>query len=758
MKHQLTINIFQALFIGLFGFLLTANAASGDLDTTFSFDGIASEAIGGTATDNANASVIQPDGKILIAGNATFGERRGCMITRFNPDGSFDTSFNGNGKAFYANGYSAVCYSLALQPDGKIIAAGSNEYSAAAYGGVIVRFNPTGTLDTTFDGDGAVTSLSFSINSIALQPDGKIVASGYDRFISGGTSLVARYNPNGSIDTSFNGNGMTLIANSGSFSSLAVQADGKIIGAGTVNLNFMTSSDFLIVRYNTDGSPDNSFDGDGIVTTHIDGLDQAKAVKIQSDGKILASGGCRVFNSNEDYALVRYNTDGSLDTSFDGDGKVTTDFLTFADESAALFIQPDGKIVAAGSSTNGTNGNFSLARYNPNGSLDTSFDGDGKVTTPINNFSDILTSASIQPNGKIVAVGYSRIASSPDNHTLLINYNADGSLDTLFDGDGKLKPAISVGRSGSNAVAIQTDGKIVAAGFSYFDSKSKFTLARYNPDGSYDTTFGGNGKVILGIGNTSFMYAEAVAIQTDGKIVVGGYISEDTGTTDFAVARYNADGSPDTTFDGDGLATADIFGTDYLNAMIIQPDGKIAAAGRSQNTNAVNYGTLVRFNTDGSLDTSFDGDGKIIAQSPDAYAFNALAIQPDGRIIAAGESLASGGVHNFAVIRYNPNGSPDTTFNGSGKAITTVSGGIDTISGVFVQPDGKILAAGDAYYGNGIDRFAMARYNPNGSPDTSFDGDGIVTSNFPNPLYQSNAVVRTGSKILATTNRRTCPL
>ncbi len=752
MKNKPAIIVLQILFFALFGFLLTANAAPGDLDTTFSFDGIASEAIGGTATDNANASVIQPDGKILIAGNATFGDRKGCMITRFNPDGSYDTSFNGNGKAFYANGYSAVCYALALQPDGKIIAAGSNEYSAAAYGGVIVRFNPTGTLDTTFDGDGAVTSLSFSINSIALQPDGKIVASGYDRFISGGTSLVARYNPNGSIDTSFNGNGMTLIANSGSFSSLDVQADGKIIGAGTVNLNFMTSSDFLIVRYNTDGSPDNSFDGDGIVTTHIDGLDQAKAVKIQSDGKILAAGVCRLYNSNEDYAITRYNTDGSLDLSFDGDGKVTTDFLTFVDEAATLFIQPDGKFVAAGSSTNGINGNFSVARYNSNGSLDTSFDGDGKVTTPINNFSDILTSVNVQTNGKIVAVGYSRIASSPDNHTLLVGYNADGALDTSFDGDGKLKPEISVGRSGSNAVAIQPDGKIVAAGFSFFDSQSKFTIARYNTDGSYDTTFGGNGKVILGIGNTSFLYAEAVAIQTDGKIVVGGYISNNTAGVDFAIARYNADGSPDTTFDGDGLATVDIFGTDYLSGMIIQPDGKIVAAGGGQNFPNY-YGTLVRFNTDGSLDTSFDGDGKIIAQSPDAYAFNALAIQPDGRIIAAGESLASGGVHNFAVIRYNPNGSPDTTFNGSGKAITIISGGVDAISGVFVQSDGKILAAGDAYYGNGIDRFAMARYNSNGTPDTSFDGDGIVTSNFPNPLTRSNAVVRTGSKILATTNR-----
>jgi uncharacterized delta-60 repeat protein len=398
-----------------------------------------------------------------------------------------------------------------------------------------------------------------------------------------------------------------------------------------------------------DGDLDTSFDSDGKVTTAIgSGNDEARSVAIQSDGKIVAAGYSHN-GSNYDFTLVRYNTDGTLDTSFDSDGKVTTAIGSAADYAVSVAIQSDGKIVAAGYSYNGSNNDFALARYNTDGTLDTSFDSDGKVTTAIGGSNDRAYSVAIQSDGKIVVAGYSNNGSNDD--FALVRYNTDGTLDTTFDSDGKVTTATGSGNDEALSVAIDSDGKIVAAGLSYNGSNFDFALVRYNTDGTLDTTFDSDGKVITAIGGSND-YALVVAIQSDGKIVVAGYSRSGGSNDDFALVRYNTDGSLDTSFDSDGKVTTAIGGSnDYAWSVTIQSDGKIVAAGHSYMSSNYDF-TLARYNTDGTLDTSFGTNGKVATAigGSDDVAYS-VAIQSDGKIVAAGYSY-NGSNFKFALVRY----------------------------------------------------------------------------------------------------------
>jgi uncharacterized delta-60 repeat protein len=289
-----------------------------------------------------------------------------------------------------------------------------------------------------------------------------------------------------------------------------------------------------------EGDLDTNFDSDGKVTTAIGGSNhRVRSVAIQSDGKIVAAGNSR--NGNWDFALARYNTDGSLDTSFDSGGKVTTDFGGGNDRAYSVAIQSDGKIVAAGYSSNGSNNDFALARYNTDGTLDTNFDSGGKVTTDFGGGNDYAFSVAIQSDGKIVAAGR---GSNGGDDFALVRYNTDGTLDTNFDSGGKVTTDFGGDDDQAYSVAIQSDGKIVVAGLSYTGSNNGFALVRYNTDGTLDTSFDSDGKVTTAIGGTNDR-AYSVAIQSDGKIVAAGY-SYSGISQDFALVRYLGITSPAT--------------------------------------------------------------------------------------------------------------------------------------------------------------------------------------------------------------------
>jgi uncharacterized delta-60 repeat protein len=387
----------------------------------------------------------------------------------------------------------------------------------------------------------------------------------------------------------------------------------------------------------------------------------ATEIPISADGSSLVIAG---FN----YVPI---TVASLDTTFGGTGKVITEIGGNTDEAYAAAIQGDGKIVVSGTSWIGTNYDFALARYNIDGSLDTTFGSTGKVTTDIGGIDDYAHAVARQGDGKIVAAGYSYNRTNYNSTFALVRYNMDGSLDTAFGTNGKVITAIgnsNVGVPGSSddgafAMAIQGDGKIVAAGYANSWNGSNyantFALARYNTDGSLDITFGSSGIVTTVIDAYGFDYARAIVVQGDGKIVAVGYTHNG-----FAVVRYNTNGSLDTTFGTNGIVTTTISTGDLANAVAIQGDGKIVAAGTSWNgTNDVF--ALVRYNTNGSLDTTFGGTGKVTTATSsyivDAIA-NAVAIQGDGKIVAAGYSNninLNGTNDDFTLVRYNTDGSLD---------------------------------------------------------------------------------------------------
>ncbi|WP_351234945.1 calcium-binding protein [Streptomyces sp. NPDC002133] len=344
--------------------------------------------------------------------------------------------------------------------------------------------------------------------------------------------LDPTFGTDGKVTTDFGGNSDLAFA-------VAVQADGRIVTAGESGLGGI--GDFALARYNTDGSLDTTFGTDGRVTTDFAGNDGAFAVAVQADGRIVAAGESFSGVTFPDFALARYNTDGSLDTTFGTDGKVTTDFTGNIDDAFAVAVQADGRIIAAGRSVSGFSNNFALARYNTDGSLDTTFDTDGKVTTSFGGNSDLAFAVAVQADGRIVAAGES--FSGVSNDFALARYNTDGSLDTTFDTDGKVTTSFGGNSDLASAVAVQADGKIIAAGLNSSVGTDDFALARYNTDGSLDTTFDTDGKVTTDFaGNLD--WARAVAVQADGKIVAAGQ-SFSGDSLDFALARYqSSDGAP----------------------------------------------------------------------------------------------------------------------------------------------------------------------------------------------------------------------
>jgi uncharacterized delta-60 repeat protein len=435
--------------------------------------------------------------------------------------------------------------------------------------------------------------------------------------------------------------------------------------------------------------------------------------------------------------------DGDLDTSFGTGGKVTTAIGSADDTAYSVVLQSDGKIIAVGQSTNGANTDFAVVRYNADGSLDTSFDTDGKVTTAIGSSNDNARSVVLQSDGKIVVVGNSW---SSVYDFAVVRYNADGSLDTSFSGDGI--ETTQVGGSLSDtaySVVLQSDGKIIVAGA----SDSDFAVVRYNADGSLDTSFDTDGKVTTPIGSGTDE-AYSVVLQSDGKIILSGYSVG--ANRDFAVVRYHADGSLDTSFGTGGKVTTPIgSGTDEAKSVVLQSDGKIIAAGYSHNGANADL-AVVRYNADGSLDTSFDTDGKVttpIGSSSDGA--NSVVLQSDGKIIVAG--FSNGATRDFAVVRYNADGSLDTSFDTDGIVTTPIGSGTDEANSVVLQSDGKIIAAGYSHNGANTD-FAVVRYsvtiisNNSSSNFNSFPWVGVqsITCPDPNPWIKEQLDFATNAK------------
>ncbi|MDQ4122885.1 MAG: carboxypeptidase regulatory-like domain-containing protein [Acidobacteriota bacterium] len=389
-------------------------------------------------------------------------------------------------------------------------------------------------------------------------------------------------------------------------------------------------------------APDSTFNGNGRRITDMGAASEsAYAVIAQPDGKIVAVGA-----SNVTMALVRYDTNGQLDTSFDGDGIVT--FSTGVVATAAA-LQPDGKILVGGSY--GTNifnvREIAVTRFNSNGTIDPTFDGDGIARSGLQFTDPVVSGLILQPDGKIVVSGYVRNGGGLDYNITLTRYNSDGSLDTTFDGDGRVITDINNAAAVdvNNGIAIQPDGKFVVAGGYNTGSTFRDTLlVRYNPNGSLDTSFDGDGLLFYDFAPGNNDEATSVAVH-DGKIIIGA-TAPDSFDTYLALARFNSDGTFDTTFDGDGIRV-----TTYQTSakqILLQPQGNILVLG-----GAVNGGySLFRFKPDGSNETTFGtlGSRQGIRYGTITSA-SAMTTQPGSKIVVVGRDLANSN-NNFFAARF----------------------------------------------------------------------------------------------------------
>jgi len=711
----------KSILLLLLHFSAIIFAQAGSIDTSFN---PADSGFGnGDGTNNTvNVTAVQSDGKIIIGGNFSSYNGTGAnYIARLNADGSLDMGFNSGG-----TGFNNTVSALTVQSDGKIIIGGS----FTAYNGTtmnqIARLNADGSLDTSFNlGSGT----NGPVTAVIIQSDGKIIIGGYFNTYNGTvTNRVARLNTDGSLDAGFN-TGNT--GADGVVYAITVQSDGKIIIGG----NFMSYNGTAInriARLNANGTLDTTFNVGGTgANTNV------YVIAVQSDGKIIAGGAFNKYNGTATKYIARLNADGSLDTGFYvGIGANNT--------INTLTVQSNGKIITGGNFTsyNGTAIN-NIARLNTNGSLDTSFIGSGA------NNSVLVTTA--QPDGKIITGGGFTVYNDRIRGHI-VRLNTDGSTDTNFNAgtgadnvvsvltvqsggkiimggnftsyngtvtkhiarlntNGSLDSGFNVGGSGANGMvnilAVQSDSKIIIGGsFSSYNGTSMKNIARLNADGTLDISFN------IGSGPNSTI--NAITVQSDGKIIIGGDFTSYNGTAINRIARLNANGSLDTGFNVGGSGA-----TSMVNILAVQSDGKIIIGGNfyqynSPITNKVN--NIDRLNTDGSLDTSFVSTG---ANGP----INTITIQSDDKIIIGGYFSIYNDTAQNNIVRLNANGSLDTGFNVGG------SGTNNSVSAITIQPDGKITIGGNFYYYNDSLSTGIARLNTDGSLDTDFNvGTGALYS------------------------------
>ncbi len=617
---------------------------------------------------------VQPDGKILAAGlvNVVNGANRNSLA-RFNPDGTLDPTFN------TGSGANNIVYGLDVQPDGKILVSGAFTNYNGVTVGRIARLNADGSLDQTFNTTGVGANPhsggNFDIYRVKVLSDGKIVVGGdFSQFNGIARNRLARLNADGSLDSTFTiGTGVN-----GSVQSIDAQPDGKIVIGGRFSFynGFNTSS---VVRVNTDGSRDTSFN----IGTGAD--DEVRAVVVQPDGKILVSGFFEGFNGLAKNGITRLNADGSNDDSYSVAGANAV--------VLSIALQPDGKMIVSGSF-----GEIAgaarphIARINADGTIDASFSPGTSVGPQTIN--DVV----LQPDGKIIAIGTFQIYNGTPNGGA-IRINSDGSLDTNL-------ASSSATYGNANAIAVQTDGKVVIGGiFTSVNGTPRKNIARLNADGSLDASFDP--------GSGADQNVSVVTVQTDGKILIGGTFTNYNGTAAVRIARLNADGSLDTGFSvGTGASP-----TGVLQIKVQQPDNKIIIGGLFTTYNGVTVNRFARVNADGTLDTSFNtgtsSNGEV----------RSIVFQPDGKILIGGTFTTYNGTARNRVARINADGTLDATF--------TPAGTNGPVSSVGLQADGKVVVGGNFTQANALARNRIARFNADGSFDADFNpgvGPGTGTA------------------------------
>ncbi|WP_395052582.1 T9SS type A sorting domain-containing protein [Flavobacterium sp.] len=754
------------------------------LDTSFGLNGIVNNQFSTSrSSDVIGAATLQPDGKIIYVGKGNYdnysfitrhnsdgtidlsfnnygfkiisGEGSDCValqsdgkilmgnqnsIYRFNSDGSFDSNFGVNGFVSLSNNPS-VFYSksIVLQSDGKIVVTGT-DYNETNNNFEVIRLNSNGSFDTGFDNDGkaiiAISSINDEAYASVIQADGKIIITGQTRNgsnTSGNYDIAtARLNSNGTLDTTFGANGFTIFQNTSLSSeygrSITLQSDNKILIGGS------SASKIIVLRYNSIGALDTTFDGDGFFLTTantnnsiaINYCASRQIIKSLVDGKIII-GGSLLSN----YGIVKLNSNGTLDTSFGTNGIVTNDKNAF-DRVTFLLMNPNGNLIIGGGSSTNTATNFTSEKieFTSNGIFVSD------LTFSLNQGSNKIISSIVQQDGKIVSIGENQ--TSGFKNSLLIRQNSNGSLDTSFGING-----IITFDSELTKVIQLSNGKYIV--LSSFDRK----LYKYNIDGTPDSSFGTNGLVDYNLSAPNIvMYLDDVVASENDQIFIGyDYNINGTGeTVDFGLSKLNNNGSIDTSFGTNGVATTrfNFYGlasSEWPANIILQSDNKIIVSGilNSFNTLIDNSSIgITRFNINGTLDNSFGISGKVVTQiNSKNYPYQTIALNDDKFLLNTQDVINN--ETKTSTIKYNVNGSVDTSFGTNG--IVTDS---NKNNSMILQPDGKFLKSGSA-----SNQFSINRYLSNGTIDTTFGNNGTLSTSI-NYLSDVNSLVLTqDNKLLA---------
>lgn len=605
---------------------------------------------------------VQSSGKIIAGGNIyNYDENHPLNIVRLDASGMFDSTF------LSGLGFDNIVNKTLIQPDNKILVGGTfTTYNGNSHN-KIVRLNEDGTLDTLFStGQG----FDHQVTDIKLQPDGKILCGGsFSNYQNTSFNRLIRLSIDGAIDGNFNVNqGFDNQVN-----TVAVQSDGKILVGGSFN-SFDGISSNKIIRLNDDGSIDNTFQ----IGIGFDSI--VEKIEIQQDGKILIGGRFSFYNSNSANRIVRLNSDGTFDSSFNiGNG--------FDNLVKDINVQSNGEIIAVG--------DFNFFDFEIAGKI-IRLENNGNQDSTIHNnqtgFNHTVYTTTLQNDGKIIIGGAFTRYNSSKNRRIVRIFDS-GEIDSTFNTLNGFNNAVL-------KTLDQPDGKIlVCGGFTNFNGISRKGIARINQDGSLDTSFN--------IGNGFDNGAFTMALQTDGKILVGGWFTEYNGFSSNRIIRLNQDGSMDPSFNvGSGFNNA-------IYSIALQNNGKIVVGGEFHSYNGVLYNHIIRLNDDGTIDNSLNiGSG-----------FNGTVTHVkiiDGtKILVGGNFIFYNGNPRRGLAKLISNGSLDLSFESNTGLSNIFALGISVWDSQ-IQTDGKIILCGEFNEYHGHPRERILRINTNGFIDTTF--------------------------------------
>lgn len=731
----------------------SAHGAGVAFDPGFGSGGVRATdlALGFSASEDV---VVQADGKIVAVGGSGGST---LTATRFTTTGALDPTYSGDGKAVLSNvapdgtGYVRGASAAALQADGKIVVVGTHPK--------IARLTTGGELDgTTFEDPGF--SSAFGGSDVVVQADQKIVVAGYS---INGVDL-RRYLPNGTLDSSFSGDGKVTIP-TGALSSdfrLAQAPDGGIVAAGVGG--GPAGTQVMLAKLTSAGALDSAFDGDGVATTDVSALSEfVQGVLVQPDGKIAV-----VVGADGRSHVLRYTSAGAPDDTFSGDGKQTVESMfmpsgiartgdgalyvvgsgpsigsvarltasgaldpTFSGDGLAdLVVRPGSGAATDGSGrlvVGGAQGReMAVQRLSSAGAADPTFSGDGVVAVGFPGGNDVAGAALVQPDGTVLLGGQ-----VPRSEFSLSRFLPDGVLDASFAANGVQHDPLRFGTA--RGLARQADGKIVAVGD---NQNGDVRLMRYTPGGAPDTTFSSDGNVDVQFG--AFTTPVDVFVRGDGKILVVG-----TKSGSIVLARFTAGGEPDTTFSTDGKEQIFVPGR-YLSVKAATG----GAGGAVFLTGADGTQPFVaKVSASGSLDTTFSGDG--IAIGGLTGIPNTIAVDGAGRAVVA--ATTSGACPcGVNVMRYTPAGDPDAGFGAGGVGFVPVADPMAGVAEVLVLPSGKLLVVGStaSFFGSAA-RMVFAQFTSGGAPDASFSEDGLDFLPGPPSVLTSAHLLADGKVLLA---------